>query len=497
MPCPCLPLYKELASRLLVEETELKRLALGWALPVLLLLPGMPTWASPEPRAARPSAARPALSARSNTVSPIAASVLAPAQSPSQPAAGGQAAPAAPAPAVAALAADAAEPAVPATPEERIKALEERVQQLLDRIDQLEKKQAPPAPEAPAPPPEAPTEPTAPTETPPAPTGGATLLPNISAIGNFKFAGSDSKGTAGRGKFRLAEFEIGLQDRVAPNLRLDAFLSSEQAEGWRYGVEEAYLTWTNPLGVKSLSTRIGKQRTPFGKLNPQHPHTWLYVTQPSVITALLGPDGLNSDGILGQYLVPIGGNFLNLELGRWETASQAEDGLGFAGGQKGAYSGRLWFGKEVGRDRELELGLSHYNGSGDVQGIGHTRLQINGLDFTFRSYPAAYQRLLLQGELIQHSTGGFNAHPRVGGYLTLAKRFNQYYEGGLRGDYTRYPYPTPGHESAASLFLTRFITEQTAVRLELRHGARPEDGGFNEAWLQILTGFGPHSHNLQ
>jgi hypothetical protein len=363
----------------------------------------------------------------------------------------------------------------------------------MERIDQLEKNQAQPAvpPAEPAPGEPAPAPPS------PSPGGGATLLPNISGIGNFLFGAGDRKGTEGRGKFRLHEFEVGLQDRVAPNMRVDAFLSGEQEEGWEVGIEEAYLSWTNPLGVRGLSTRIGRQRTPFGKLNPQHPHTWPYVTQPSAITAFLGPDGLNSDGIVGQYLIPIGGNFLNLELGRWETASEAEDGLGFAGGQLGAYSGRLWFGREIGRNREMEIGLSHYRGRGDVEGLDRQRLAITGLDFTFRNYPSAYQRLLLQGELIQHSTGGFSSRRRYGGYLTLAKKFNQYYEAGLRGDYTRYPYPAPGHESGGSLFLTRFLTEATALRLELRHGARPDDGAYNEAWLQILTGFGPHSHTLQ
>jgi hypothetical protein len=341
---------------------------------------------------------------------------------------------------------------------------------------------------------EAPAPETAPPAAPPTPT--ATLLPNISAIGNFKFVGSDSRGTTNRGKVYTDEFEVGLQDRVAPDLRMDAFLTSGTPD-FATSVEEAYATWSNPLGLNGLSTRIGKQRTPFGKLNPQHPHTWLYITQPSVITALLGPDGLKSDGLVGQYLIPIGGDFLNLELGRWITASDTANGLGFAGGKNGGYSGRLWFGKEVGRDRELELGLSTYLGRGDVEGDGRRQLAVTGLDFTYRNFPGAYQRLMLQGELIRHTTGGYGGHPRMGGYLTLAKRFSQYYEAGVRGDYTRFPYPTPGHESAASLFLTRFLTEQTALRLELRHGARPVDGGFSELWLQLLAGFGPHSHNLQ
>jgi hypothetical protein len=35
------------------------------------------------------------------------------------------------------------------------------------------------------------------------------------------------------------------------------------------------------------------------------------------------------------------------------------------------------------------------------------------------------------------------------------------------------------------------------MRLELRHGAWPEQGSFTEVFLQFLFGFGPHSHLLQ
>ena len=52
-------------------------------------------------------------------------------------------------------------------------------------------------------------------------------------------------------------------------------------------------------------------------------------------------------------------------------------------------------------------------------------LAVTGLDFTYRNFPGAYQRLMLQGELIRHTTGGYGGHPRLGGYLTLAKRFSQ------------------------------------------------------------------------
>src|SRR5438874_676901 len=200
-----------------VEEPNVRTLIHRWAIPVLLVLPAAAAWPASEEQASRASQL------------PKAPAPSAPASNPSierqGPAAPERLATTPPS------AAPAAQPAASAeTPEERIKALEEKVQQLMDRIDELEKKQAPaaPPPQAPAPAvpaPETPAPETPAPEAPPTPT--ATLLPNISAIGNFKFVGSDSKGTENRGKVFLDEFEIGLQDRVAPDLRMDAFLSSE------------------------------------------------------------------------------------------------------------------------------------------------------------------------------------------------------------------------------------------------------------------------------
>jgi hypothetical protein len=394
----------------------------------------------------------------------------------------------------------------------RIEALEATVQALQQRVQELTAKAetAPPAaPEpapVPAPAPEGPAPaepaPASPESIPGAPTpgtsGGATLLPNISAIGNVIFR-AGPKGTENRGRFNLDEAELAFQDRVAPNLRADFFFSAEKGEQWTTGVEEGYLTWSNPLSIQNLSTRFGKVRTPFGKLNPQHPHTWRFVDQPSVITAFLGPDGLNSDGALLQYLLPIPGLFANLEFGGWQTASSAENGRGFAGQGRAAYSARLWFGKEVGQDRELELGFSRYQGKGQPEPLtDRRRLALNGVDLTFRAFPGAYRRIVVQGEAIQSTTSGPGSdRNRWGGYLDLAYRPNQYYEAGVRGDSTRFPYPTKGQESAISAYFTRFLTEQTSVRLQLRHGSRPEESGFTEFFMQFLFGFGPHSHLLQ
>jgi hypothetical protein len=179
--------------------------------------------------------------------------------------------------------------------------------------------------------------------------------------------------------------------------------------------------------------------------------------------------------------------------------SATEDGRGFGGTGSDAFSARLWFGKEVGRDRELELGFSRYQGRGTPEGLTDRRdLALNGIDLTYRAFPGAYRRIVAQTEVIQHHTSGPGSdRDRWGGYLDLAYRPSQYWEGGIRGDYTQFPYPTKGQETAGSAYLTHFLTEQTSLRLQLRYGSRPEESSFTEVFFQFLFGFGPHSHLLQ
>lgn len=362
------------------------------------------------------------------------------------------------------------------------------IEELRRRVEELEKRPAPP--EAPAPPaaPEAPPAPARPS---------ATFLPNISAIGNSIFNAGDSRAIPSRGRFNFTEFELAIQDAVAPGLRYDVFLAAAKEEEWGVGLEEGYLSATRL--APGLSARIGRIRTPIGKFNPLHPHQWPFITQPTAVTNLLGPEGLSSDGAVVEYLFPVRGFFLRAEAGRWETTSEAEDGLGFGGGESGAYSGRVWLGKDLGRNREIELGASRYWGRGAVDGFGRTRKALTGVDLSYRAYPASYQRIWLSAELFDHETlnapGG--TRNRLGGFLTAAYRWNRYWEGGFRGDYSRRPFPTEGTDWGGSLFITRYLTEQTSLRLEYQYARSPEFRGNNGVFFQILFGSGPHTHPLR
>ena len=48
-----------------------------------------------------------------------------------------------------------------------------------------------------------------------------------------------------------------------------------------------------------------------------------------------------------------------------------------------------------------------------------------------------------------------------------------------------------------SLFFTKFITEQTSLRLEYQYTNSPLLGTGNGIYFQILFGSGPHAHPLQ
>ncbi len=351
-----------------------------------------------------------------------------------------------------------------------------------------------------------PVPPPVPTPTDPGPTappgvgrgGGATLIPNIRVIGNLTLGGGDTRRVPNRGRFNFNELEIAFQDAVAPKLRYDIFLAAAKEEGWSVGLEEGFLTAA--AIYPGLSARLGRIRTPIGRFNPQHPHQWPFITQPSVQGALFGPEGLVSDGAVLEYVLPVRGLFARAELGAWQTTSEAEDGLGFGAGENGAYSGRLRLGKALTRDQELELGFSRYQGNGEVRN-GNRKRSLTGLDLTYRAYGQGYRRLVLSAELLNHQTRylgqGKNA---MGGFAYGTYRWDRYWEAGARVDYTRFPYQgigSGGYDWGASLFMTKYITEQTSLRLEYQHTRSPQLGSGNGIFFQILFGSGPHAHNLQ
>lgn len=68
-------------------------------------------------------------------------------------------------------------------------------------------------------------------------------------------------------------------------------------------LEEAYLTSTALPG--NLQLKGGQFFSPFGRLNPTHPHAWEFVDQPIINGRLLGGDGLRGPGAQLAVLLPL------------------------------------------------------------------------------------------------------------------------------------------------------------------------------------------------
>jgi hypothetical protein len=399
----------------------------------------------------------------------------------------------------------------------------ETIKKLLERVDRLEKERGakPGEGEPEIPPVQIPVETT---PTPPSQQGRAaraTLLPDIAVIGTNTGRFLSVKGDPDRNRLQLGEFEIAMQQPVFSDIAFRATLAGGADEGFGIGVEEAYVTFGR-VAKLPFGGLLGQKRANFGKLNPIHPHARLFADQPAALSAFLGEEALFGNGAALNYTFPFKNLFANLEIGFFKAAAHGHGGeeheeheeeIGTADEEIAAEPGpgianeypmaRLWVAKEFGKSLELELGGSHLFGKAE----NGDRISLTGLDFTLRSFPGTFKRLLLQGEMFWHRrqdrAGGSGTHARSGHYALLSYRPDQYNEWGMRFDNTRFPWPLDGREQSYSLIYTNRLTEATLLRFQYKFGDRTQDyflpvrRGFNEFYLQFIWGAGSHSHPLQ
>ena len=295
-----------------------------------------------------------------------------------------------------------------------------------------------------------------------------------------------------------------------PGVKADAFITAGRPD-FKLAVEEAYVTALN-LG-QGLSAQVGKRKVAFGRVNQLHPHSWLYITQPSVLANLVAAESLTGQGATLSYLLPTkGGLFAQLDAGLWNSpdpatiqpASSSDIRVGPGAAFQDRFKTlRLWTGKNVGANDELELGASGAYGNGqpyqlNAENVDHPRTTLAGADLSYRHYGKGSARTLLRGEYVwRRSKSDLNTDKTHGLYVLADQRVSPFREYGLRYDWSQFPYAPGTHESSVSGILTDQLTERTYLRLQLTHGHRPGKSGYNEAWLQWVWGLGPHTHNLE
>ncbi len=377
--------------------------------------------------------------------------------------------------------------AVPQTPEEKKKLQEEIAREL----------GATPAPQA------APTAPPAPGAT--GQTGGnplarLLLLPDISAIGSFALAydtydaatlspRSGPASDAHKVTPRFEELELALQSVVDPYARADIFISFTP-EG--VDVEEAYLTTLSlPAGIQ---LRAGKFKSPFGRINQQHPHTFDFVDAPLALNRLVAAESLSGPGAEVSWLAPVPW-FLELRLaGQATVAAGALDPTGAAdGSERRTLVARALQFFDVGETSALGAGLSvaHVEGRQDdpARDLGAVDVYLKLRPPSTRSYVA------IQGELFGRRLAGTSLEDgSLGGYVQATWRNGPYWAYGVR--YDNAPSADPNVESGAehrwSAIATWLPSEFQRIRLQVAYDRRPGGAEGLEALLHLEFIIGSH-----
>ncbi len=139
--------------------------------------------------------------------------------------------------------------------------------------------------------------------------------------------------------FTIQNLETVFEGKVDPYFRGQANIIMQiDPEGETLlEVEEAYLeTMSLPW---NLQVKAGQFFTEFGRLNPQHPHSWAFVDQSLVNGRFFGADGLRNPGARVSWLMPTpfySELFFTIQNSRGETAES------FRNGHEGEpYLGRL------------------------------------------------------------------------------------------------------------------------------------------------------------
>lgn len=217
--------------------------------------------------------------------------------------------------------------------------------------------------------------------------------------------------------FNLQNLELTLSGTVDPFFRAEGHLIFGFEDGESIvEIEEAFMsTLSLPYGLEIMA---GQFFTRFGRINPQHPHTWDFADQTMINTLMFGGDGLRNPGMHISALLPLP---FYLELigsvqnGKGETALSflSSTETTFAGrpileqtvhgGNDLIYMGRLKSAADLSDTVSTIFGTSHLFGS---NGTGmDTKTRIHGIDFFMKWKPLkthhGWPFLTFQGEVMQ------------------------------------------------------------------------------------------------
>ncbi len=300
--------------------------------------------------------------------------------------------------------------------------------------------------------------------------------------------------------FHLREIGFHFQSSLDPFSISKIIFTLSPEEG--IDLEEAYVTWTNPLPRTSIT--FGKFRQQVGVLNRWHVHALDQTFYPLIIQSLFGEEGLAQTGISLHVLLPRLTAQVN-ELTFQITMNENEALWGTGTGLPNALLHyKNYF--DITEDTYFELGVTGLIGTNDDRGFnlntprGTTR--IAGVDLTLSWTPAQFQlykQLDWRSEFYWMDKQELNQDPQKawGGFSYVQYRTSRRLYAGVRIDYQA-PITTP--QPLAEIwqvtpYLTWWQSEFVYLRFQytLQHEVSLQQNN-SQFLLQIDWSFGPHKH---
>ncbi len=324
--------------------------------------------------------------------------------------------------------------------------------------------------------------------------------------------------------FTVQNVETVFEGAVDPYFRGQAnlILQINKAGETTVELEEVYATTTSL--PKGLQVKAGHFFTDFGRLNPQHPHSWDFVDQPLVNGRFFGPDGLRSTGARLSWLTPT--SFYS------EVAVTVQNSQGETANSFRSVPGELLFGRPIEERAVSSIGdmliVPRYTASFDLNdtqtlllggsaafgpnGTGdRARTRIYGVDGFYKWKPTnafrGFPFVKVQGEVMRRSAsvgvapGGLDANTFSdwGGYLQLNWGYTAGHIVGFRVDRVSGDQGDPHDRALAprlrfSPVLTWFPTEYSKLRLQYNiDRANAFAKTQHSVWLQLEFLLGAHA----
>ncbi|MFQ5647377.1 MAG: hypothetical protein ACE5GM_10635 [bacterium] len=332
------------------------------------------------------------------------------------------------------------------------------------------------------------------------------MNPDLSIIVDSNAYFTDDKSRPDRNKTRVREGEIALQGWLYPGIRGDFYATFEQeyeadrTVNTSVDLEAATISFLDlPL---DQTAKAGRMFVEFGEMNKIHQHHRSTVDQPLVLEHFFGNHSWIDDGVQVTALIPnpldlywmieanyLNGRPLNLHEGEHEGEEEppGEDPLPVDDNMLIARS----FLNIPSGDNSMDLNLSY---SLAVQEGEDLKMHSLGASYKYR-IPDSFKSLSLKNEYIIYDNTLLHIKSS-GGYSQAKFSWNAYWDFGGRFDWAEFSDSGSSHSTGGSAFLTYNFTETTYLRGQYRIRYEPGNNKYDEFFLQIVWGIGPHSHRL-